>query len=130
MLVPGVIAIAGLRNVGTKVGYSSFGPEVGDSLLAQTEFHVGLHGEVREESVTLENGGDIAVVGLGVVDDLAVEADFAAGRLFEAGNQAERGGLTAAGRSQERVEPAVVEGERDAVHRAMRREVFDEIAEF
>ena len=29
--VPGVIAVAGLRNVGTKVGYSSFGPEVGVS---------------------------------------------------------------------------------------------------
>src|SRR5208282_4906981 len=27
--VPGMIAVAGLRNVGTKVGYSSFGPEVG-----------------------------------------------------------------------------------------------------
>ncbi len=27
--VPGVMAVAGLRNVGTKVGYSSFGPEVG-----------------------------------------------------------------------------------------------------
>jgi serine protease len=30
-IVPGVIAVAGLRNVGTKVGYSSFGPEVGIS---------------------------------------------------------------------------------------------------
>jgi serine protease len=29
--VPGVITVAGLRNVGTKVGYSSFGPEVGVS---------------------------------------------------------------------------------------------------
>ncbi len=29
--VAGVIAVAGLRNVGTKVGYSSFGPEVGVS---------------------------------------------------------------------------------------------------
>ncbi len=28
-LVPGVIAVAGLRHSGTKVGYSSFGPEVG-----------------------------------------------------------------------------------------------------
>src|SRR5271167_716816 len=28
---PGVLAVAGLRNVGTKVGYSSFGPEVGIS---------------------------------------------------------------------------------------------------
>ncbi|MEP6884076.1 MAG: S8 family serine peptidase, partial [Gammaproteobacteria bacterium] len=28
-VVPGVIAVAGLRNVGTKVGYSSLGPEVG-----------------------------------------------------------------------------------------------------
>jgi serine protease len=28
VLVPGVMAVAGLRNVGTKVGYSSFGPEV------------------------------------------------------------------------------------------------------
>jgi serine protease len=28
-LVPGVLAVAGLRNVGTKVGYSSLGPEVG-----------------------------------------------------------------------------------------------------
>ena len=27
-VVPGVMAIAGLRNVGTKVGYSSFGPQV------------------------------------------------------------------------------------------------------
>ena len=27
-IVPGVISVAGLRNVGTKVGYSSFGPEV------------------------------------------------------------------------------------------------------
>jgi serine protease len=26
--IPGVMAVAGLRNVGTKVGYSSFGPEV------------------------------------------------------------------------------------------------------
>ncbi len=26
---PGVLAVAGLRNVGTKVGYSSLGPEVG-----------------------------------------------------------------------------------------------------
>ena len=26
---PGVLAVAGVRNVGTKVGYSSFGPEVG-----------------------------------------------------------------------------------------------------
>ncbi|MFI4890079.1 MAG: S8 family serine peptidase [Steroidobacterales bacterium] len=31
LLVPGVIAVAGLRNVGTKVGYSSFGQEVGVS---------------------------------------------------------------------------------------------------
>ena len=30
-LVSGVIAVAGIRNVGTKVGYSSFGPEVGVS---------------------------------------------------------------------------------------------------
>jgi serine protease len=30
-VVPGVIAVAGLRNVGTKVGYSSFGAEVGVS---------------------------------------------------------------------------------------------------
>jgi len=30
-LVSGVIAVAGLRNVGTKVGYSSLGPEVGIS---------------------------------------------------------------------------------------------------
>jgi serine protease len=28
---PGVLAVAGLRNVGTKVGYSSFGPQVGVS---------------------------------------------------------------------------------------------------
>jgi len=31
LLVPGVIGVAGLRNVGTKVGYSSFGAEVGVS---------------------------------------------------------------------------------------------------
>ena len=30
-IVPGVLAVAGLRNVGTKVGYSSFGAQVGIS---------------------------------------------------------------------------------------------------
>ena len=41
-LVPGVIAVAGLRNVGTKVGYSSFGAEVSISAPAGNCVNNGL----------------------------------------------------------------------------------------
>ena len=42
VLVPGVIAVAGLRNVGTKVGYSSFGVEVSISAPAGNCINNGL----------------------------------------------------------------------------------------
>ena len=37
-VVPGVMAVAGLRNVGTKVGYSSFGP-AGERVSARGQLH-------------------------------------------------------------------------------------------
>ena len=42
VLVPGVIAVAGLRNLGTKVGYSSFGAEVSVSAPAGNCINNGL----------------------------------------------------------------------------------------
>jgi serine protease len=54
---PGVLGVAGLRHVGTKVGYSSFGPEVGISAPAGNCVNVGV-GEpcLFSLTTTLNNG--------------------------------------------------------------------------
>jgi serine protease len=54
-VVPGVMAIAGLRNVGTKVGYSSFGPQV--SVSAPAGNCVNLSGDCLRSIDTTTNLG-------------------------------------------------------------------------
>jgi serine protease len=60
-VVPGVMAIAGLRNVGTKVGYSSFGPQV--SVSAPAGNCVNLGGDCLRSIDTTTNLGTTVPLG-------------------------------------------------------------------
>jgi hypothetical protein len=51
-------------------------------------------GEMREERVMLEDGVDAALVGRKRVEASAAHPDFAGGRLFETGDEAEKRGLS------------------------------------
>jgi serine protease len=53
----GVLAVAGLRNVGTKVGYSSFGPEVGIAAPAGNCINAGGEGPCLRSIDTTTNTG-------------------------------------------------------------------------
>ncbi len=53
------------------------------------------------ERVALEHHGDVAVLGRHVVDDAVADHDAAFGDLFQAGQQAQAGGLAAARRADE-----------------------------
>ena len=48
------------------------------------------------QSVALEHHGDVPVLGLHIVDKLAVDVQLTAGDLFQAGHHAQGGGLAAA----------------------------------
>ena len=65
----------------------------------QTERHVVVHGHVRVQSVVLEHHRDVAVFRNDVVDEFAVDVQFALRDLFQARDHAERRRLTAAGRA-------------------------------
>ena len=67
----------------------------------QGKAHVLAHGHVRVERVVLEDHGDVAVTRGDVGDVLVADVDGAVGDVFQAGEHAQRGGLTAAGRSDE-----------------------------
>ena len=59
------------------------------------------HSQVRIKRVVLEHHRDVPVLGNDVVDELAVDIQFARRDLFEPGDHAERGGLAAAGGTDE-----------------------------
>ena len=61
---------------------------------------------MRKQRVVLEHDADTAAVGRQVIDALAVEQHAALRLADEAGNDAQQGGLAAAGRSQQRNELA------------------------
>ena len=67
----------------------------------QGEGHVVVHGHVGVQSVVLEDHGDIAVFRRDVVHELAVNDQLTAADLFKAGDHTKRGGLAAAGRSDQ-----------------------------
>ena len=67
----------------------------------QGEFHVLPHGHVGIQSVALEDHGDVAVLGLHIVDQAVVDAQLALGDLLQAGHHTQGGGLTAAGGSNQ-----------------------------
>ena len=67
----------------------------------QTERHVLVHSHVRIQSVVLEHHGDVALLGRDVVAQTAVNVELAFADLFQTGDHAQGGGLTAAGRTDE-----------------------------
>ena len=69
-------------------------------MAAKTKLDVLSNGQVRKQGVTLEDGADVALVGLAMVDGFAIEKDVAGGWLFEACDQAEGGRFAATGWAQ------------------------------
>ncbi len=63
--------------------------------IEQPERHVLVHRHVRIECVILKNHRDVAVLGLQVVDDAAVDCDRAGGHVLEAGDHPQQGRLPA-----------------------------------
>ena len=78
----------------------------------EREGEVFAHVLVRVERVALENHGEVALRGGKAVDLPPADADGAAGRLVESGDEIERGGLAAPRGSDEREELAVGDLER------------------
>ena len=83
---------------------------------------------MRKQRVVLEHGADVALVRLQMLDAGAIQADFARGRLFEAGDHAQRSGLAAARRAEQRKELAASDVERNRIDRAVRRIVLRDVA--
>ena len=67
----------------------------------QAERHVVVDGHVRIKGVALEDHRDVAILRRDVVDKLVVDIQFAAGDVLKAGHHAQRGGLSAARRTDE-----------------------------
>ena len=82
------------------------------------------HGEVGEESVALENSGNIALIGWEVGYVLAFQQDGAGGGDFKACDHAERGGFAAAGGAYESMEFTGREAQVDVVYGAVGGEDF------
>ena len=63
----------------------------------QGKGHVLPHGHVGVQGVALEHHSDVPILGLYVVDQLAVDVQLALGDVLQAGNHPQGGGLAAAG---------------------------------
>ena len=87
------------------------------AFVAQRELQVAAHAHVRIEREQLEHHRDVALARPQVGHVLAVQRDRAAGRVFQAGDHAQRGRLAAARRAQQHDELAVFEHQRGAAHR-------------
>ena len=93
----------------------------------EPEGEVLAHAHMRVERVGLEHHGQAAVGRRHVVDQLAVDADLAAGRPVEPGDLPQQRGLAAAGRADEDHELAVDDLEVDVVQHVDRAEGFAEL---
>ena len=83
----------------------------------EPERDVLLDAQVREERVGLEDRVDVALVRRVLGDVVAAEEDAAVGRVLEAADHAQRRGLAAAGRAEQRVERAARDLEVERVDR-------------
>ena len=88
---------------------------------------------VRPERVRLEHHRDVALLGrqsaAGRGHHAIAEEDLPAGRLDETGDQAQRGGLAAAGRPEQADQLPMLDLERDAVERGLVAEALREPAQ-
>ena len=87
-------------------------------LLAQLEAerHVVIHGHVRIQRVVLEHHRDVAVLRRDVVDQAVANVELALRDLLKAGDHAQRGGLAAAGRSDQNDELLVGDVQAEVGH--------------
>ena len=92
-----------------------FTSSFGSLLLAKAVGNVLGDGHVREQGVVLEDGVDVALVGRYPLHRLARDHDVAFGGIFEPRQHAERGGLAAPRRPQQRQELSRLDLEIDAV---------------
>ena len=84
---------------------------LGDLGVDEAELHVLSNGHGGVEGVVLEDHGDVALAGLGVVHADAVDEEVAGADFLQAGNHAQRRCLAAAGRANEHGEATVLDGE-------------------
>ena len=83
---------------------------------------------MRKKRVVLKDRADVALVGLQMLDAGTVQANFAVGGLFKSGDQAQRGGLAAAGGTEQREEFAARKIQRNAVDGVVRGIVLRNVA--
>ena len=112
LLAAGELVRLALRHVGQahdleQLHHAGLDDVVRRLLVAQAERHVLEHVHVGEQRVVLEHGVDVALVGRGARDVLAVQQDPPGGGLFEPGDHPQRGGLAAARRTEHREELAL-----------------------
>ncbi len=93
----------------------------------EAEGDVLRHGQVGEQRIGLEHHADVALVGLQPRDVLAADDDGAGGRLLEAGDHAQHGGLAAAGRAEEGDELAGADIEVEILHHGRRAIGFADV---
>ncbi len=94
----------------------------------QPEGDVLRDGQVRKQRVGLEHHADIALVRLQPGDVLAADDDGAGGRLLEAGDHAQHGGLAAARRAEEGDELAARDIQVEILHHRRGAEGLADIA--
>ena len=82
---------------------------------------------MREQCIALEDGVDRPLVGLGEGHVLVADVDRAFGRFIQAGDHAQRRGLAAAGRTEQREEAARGDGQRQVVDGEERAEPFGDV---
>ena len=97
--------------------HAAFDIGLGELAVPQAERHVVSHVKEREQRVALEHRVDVAPVRRHVGDIGAVEQDLARGRLLEARDQPQGGGLAAARRAEQGEELAAGHGQVDVVDR-------------
>ena len=84
---------------------------------------------MRIERVGLEDDADVAVLGLDLVDEVAVEQELAAARQIDAGEHEEARRLAAAGRAEQRHELAVLDRQVHVGDDLDVAEALDDVAE-
>src|ERR687891_636202 len=99
------------------IGEPATGLLLGQALLPKPVPDVLGHREVGEQRIVLENGVDVAVVGREGSHVLAPEQDMSGIGALEPGDEAEGGGLSAAGWAQQRVEVPPANREGDVTYR-------------
>ena len=81
----------------------------------EREAHIVGDIHMRIERIVLEHHGDIAVLGMDVIDALARDFDIALGHRFQSGDHAQQCRLAATRRSEQHDERTILDVEIDAM---------------